>query len=144
MVGSRTLASAVDLPLLARFYDEVYLPAFAHQREPREVWEAGLVAPAACRRFITLAGAGLDDAATARIDGGVTCEWYPRSRCGLLTYLVVAPGRSASTATATPPATSSSRWCHSAAQRSATRAPIAATTAPSSRSPSGSAPSVTA
>ena len=92
MVGSRTLASAVDLPLLARFYDEVYLPAFAHQREPREVWEAGLVAPAACRRFITLAGAGLDDAATARIDGGVTCEWYPRSRCGLLTYLVVAPG----------------------------------------------------
>lgn len=92
MVGPRTLASAADLPLLARFYDEVYLPAFAHQREPREVWEAGLIAPGACRRFITLVGEGLDDAATARIDGGVTCEWYPRSRCGLLTYLVVAPG----------------------------------------------------
>jgi hypothetical protein len=88
----RTLASAVDLPLLARFYDEVYLPAFAHQREPRAVWDAQLTAPGAYRLFVTLAGAGLDAAATARIDGGVTCEWYPRSRCGLLTYLVVAPG----------------------------------------------------
>ena len=92
MVDTRTLAGAVDLPLLARFYDEVYLPAFAHQREPRAGWEARLTAPGAYRLFVTLAGAELDAAATARIDGGVTCEWYPRSRCGLLTYLVVAPG----------------------------------------------------
>lgn len=93
MVGFRTLASALDRPLLARFYDEVYLPAFAHQREPREVWEAQLGAPArGYQLFITLAGVDLDDAGRARIDGGITCEWYPRSGCGLLTYLVVAPG----------------------------------------------------
>ena len=88
----RALTGA-DLPLLARFYDELYLPAFAHQREPREVWDAELRAPAATlHRVILLAGAGLEAAATARLDGGVVGEWYPRSRCGLLTYLVVAPG----------------------------------------------------
>ena len=89
----RTLASAAEQPLLARFYDEVYLPAFAHQREPREVWDAQLIAPTpTLHREIVLAGEGLDDVATARLDGGAIGEWYPRSRCALLTYLVVAPG----------------------------------------------------
>jgi GNAT superfamily N-acetyltransferase len=92
MAGLRTLTAAADLPLLARFYAEVYLPAFAHQREPREVWDAQISRPGAYRLIVTLAGERLEAAATARIDGGITCEWYPRSRCGLLTYLVVAPG----------------------------------------------------
>ncbi|MBK9034244.1 MAG: hypothetical protein IPL61_23770 [Myxococcales bacterium] len=88
----RTLTAA-DLPVLARFYDELYLPAFAHQREPRAVWDAALLTPAAdLRRVILLAGTDLDDATAARLDGGVVAEWYPRCRCGLLTYLVVAPG----------------------------------------------------
>lgn len=91
--ASRRLSVPGDLPLLARFYDELYLPAFAHQREPREVWEARLAdAGAPYRLMITVAGADLDDARAARLDGGVACEWYPRSRCGLVTYLVVAPG----------------------------------------------------
>ena len=89
----RALESAADLPLLVRFYDEVYLPAFAHQREPREVWDAALVAPTSTlHRAIVLGGEGLDNVATARIDGGAIGEWYPRSHCALLTYLVVAPG----------------------------------------------------
>jgi len=81
-----------DLALLERFYRDVYLPAFAHQREPLEAWTTRLVTPdAAYEHTIVLAGQDLDDAARGRIDGGVVFERYPRSRCGFVTYLVVSP-----------------------------------------------------
>jgi GNAT superfamily N-acetyltransferase len=88
----RALRDPGDAPLLARFYDELYLPAFAHQREPLEAWTRQLWGAAAAYELsIVLAGADLDDAARARLDGGIVSERYPSSACGFLTYLVVAP-----------------------------------------------------
>jgi GNAT superfamily N-acetyltransferase len=88
----RTITSPADRPLLARFYDEVYRPAFAHQCEPLASWERQLWGDArGYRQLIVIAGIELDDASCARIDGGILCERYPLSACGLLTYLVVAP-----------------------------------------------------
>jgi GNAT superfamily N-acetyltransferase len=81
-----------DAPLLARFYEELYLPAFAHQREPLDAWTRQLWGPAAPYELsIVLAGAALDEPARARLDGGIVYERYPSSACGFLTYLVVAP-----------------------------------------------------
>jgi len=88
----RSVRDRRDAPLLARFYDEVYLPAFAHQREPLAAWTAQLWGDAAAYDLaIVVAGDHLDDPSRARIDGGVISELYPASACGLLTYLVVAP-----------------------------------------------------
>ena len=79
-----------DAALLARFYDELYLPAFHHQREPLAAWEAQLWGEAAPYELaIVLAGHDLDG--DARLAGGIASELYPASGCGLLTYLVVAP-----------------------------------------------------
>ena len=66
---------------LARFHRGIYLDAFAAQREPLENW---------------LTHEGYDFDARLVLDGdeiiaGITYEFYPRSRCGLVTYLVVAP-----------------------------------------------------
>lgn len=82
-----------DAALLSRFYDELYLPAFHHQREPLAAWTAQLWgdAPAAYDLTIALTGEQLGDPTQARLAGGVVSELYPRSGCGLLTYLVVAP-----------------------------------------------------
>lgn len=88
----RELRDPADAPLLRRFYDELYLPAFHHQREPLEAWTRQLWGDAAPYDLsIVLAGADLDDAPRARIDGGIVSELYPASGCGFLTYLVVAP-----------------------------------------------------
>lgn len=73
-----------DRELLARFYDDVYLPAFAAQREPLEAWLAHLDGPQPYRQHIVVAGDG-------GRDGGVVFERYPGSGVGLVTYLVVAP-----------------------------------------------------
>lgn len=83
-------------PLLARFYDELYLPAFAHQREPLEAWHEQLWGerPAPYDLTITLVVEGdgeRTDLDRARIDGGIVGELYPQSRCAILTYMVVAP-----------------------------------------------------
>lgn len=90
-------AVLVSLPehddLLDAFYADVYLPAFRHQREPLEVWKRQLggerTGPILC---ISVIGNDLHDRERRRIDGGMVAELYPRSGCGLLTYLVVAPG----------------------------------------------------
>ncbi len=87
------IAAPAHAALLARFYDELYLPAFAHQREPLDAWQSQLWgdAPAPFELTITLAGDSLADPDQARIDGGIVGERYPRSRCAILTYMVVAP-----------------------------------------------------
>lgn len=92
MSDLRELRDAADARLLERFYAELYLPAFHHQREPLEAWTRQLWGDAAPYDLsIVLAGDDLDDAARARLDAGIVSELYPASGCGFLTYLVVAP-----------------------------------------------------
>ncbi|HEY5922977.1 MAG TPA: GNAT family N-acetyltransferase [Kofleriaceae bacterium] len=71
--------------LLERFYRDVYLPEFSSQREPLDAWQSALRGEQPYRMFVRLAVDG--DA----ILGGVTYELYPRSGCGFITYVVVAP-----------------------------------------------------
>lgn len=68
-----------------RFYEGIYLDAFAAQREPLETWQAALRGelPYAMHVRVVLDG---DD-----IAAGSTYELYPQSRCGFRTYMVVAP-----------------------------------------------------
>jgi GNAT superfamily N-acetyltransferase len=72
--------------LLDAFYAGIYLDAFAAQREPLDVWKRALRGELPYRQTIRLALAG------DRIAGGISYELYPESRCGLVTYNVVAPG----------------------------------------------------
>jgi len=81
---SEVRITRADDPRLARFYDEVYLPAFAHQREPLEAWQRALEGAAYA---LTIVLEIEDD----RIDGGIVFERYPKSDVALITYLVVAP-----------------------------------------------------
>src|SRR5829696_3956917 len=71
--------------LLDAFYRGIYLDAFAAQREPLEVWKRALRGELPYRQTIRLALDG------DRIVAGISYELYPRSRCGLVTYNVVAP-----------------------------------------------------
>jgi GNAT superfamily N-acetyltransferase len=70
-----------DRDQLARFHAGIYLDAFSAQREPLENW---------------LDPQGYELDARLVLDGdeiiaGITYEAYPKSRCGLVTYMVVAP-----------------------------------------------------
>lgn len=77
---------ARDVDLLRAFHDDVYLPEFAHQREPFDAWVTALRGDAPYHLT----------ALVATDDAGVVAERYPRSGCGLVTYLAVAPrGRGA-------------------------------------------------
>jgi GNAT superfamily N-acetyltransferase len=67
-----------------RFYDGIYLEAFAAQREPCESWLAALHGEAPYQWWLRLARDGDE------IVGGITTELYPRSVCALVTYFVVA------------------------------------------------------
>jgi GNAT superfamily N-acetyltransferase len=82
--------AAADDELLRSFYDDVYLPAFAHQREPIEAWQRALRG-AEYAFTIVVSGEDLHDRSRRRIDGGVVFERYPRSGGAIITYLVVAP-----------------------------------------------------
>jgi GNAT superfamily N-acetyltransferase len=73
-------------PLLERFHGGLYLSAFAAQAEPLEVWKWALWSDEAPYRM-TLQLALEGDS----IMGGIAFELYPRSGCGLVTYVVVAP-----------------------------------------------------
>jgi hypothetical protein len=75
--------AAEDGELLERFYRELYLPAFAAQREPLETWQAALAGELPYRMFARLA---VDHDVLL---GGITYELYPSSECGLITYVVV-------------------------------------------------------
>jgi len=70
------------LSLLERFYAEVYLPEFAAHREPLEAWQRALAGDAPYALTIDI---------DPDLRGGIAYELYPRSRVGLVTYLVVAP-----------------------------------------------------
>jgi GNAT superfamily N-acetyltransferase len=71
--------------LLEAFHGGIYLDAFAAQREPLDVWRRALRGELPYRQTIRLALDG------DRIAGGIAYELYPESRCGLVTYNVVAP-----------------------------------------------------
>jgi GNAT superfamily N-acetyltransferase len=59
--------------------------AFAAQREPLAAWQSALRGDAPYRMHVRLALEGDD------VRAGITYELYPRSQCGLVTYMVVAP-----------------------------------------------------
>jgi GNAT superfamily N-acetyltransferase len=83
-----------DDDLLNAFYRELYLPAFpiVSEQEDPEVWAPRLWGPAGrLELHILLAGSQLADPERRILAGGVAFELYHESRCGLLTYLVVAP-----------------------------------------------------
>ena len=73
------------MTLVERFYREVYLPEFAAHREPLEAWQRALAGEAPYRMRLRIEVDG------DQIQGGLASELYPRSACGLVTYLVVAP-----------------------------------------------------
>jgi GNAT superfamily N-acetyltransferase len=74
-----------DDPRLAEFHRGIYWDAFAKQHEPLATWQRALRGDDAYRLTVRLAVDG-DELA-----GGIAFELYPRSRCGLVTYMVVAP-----------------------------------------------------
>ena len=70
---------------LATFHAGIYMDAFAAHQEPLAVWQRALRGELAYALTVRLA---IEDGA---IVGGIAFELYPRSRCGLMTYMVVAP-----------------------------------------------------
>lgn len=87
MIETLTLTDrAQHEPLLERFYRELYLSEFAGaQAEPIDVWKWALWdGEAPYRMSLRLAIDG------GNIVGGIAFELYPRSNCGLVTYVVVA------------------------------------------------------
>ena len=72
-------------PLLDAFYRGIYWAAFEHQREPLDVWQRALRGELPYRQTIRIALDG------GEIVAGIAYEHYPRSGCGLVTYMVVAP-----------------------------------------------------
>jgi len=83
--ATRSERVGADDPLLAEFYRSIYLDAFASQREPLEAWQRALRGE---RPYALTISVVLDGDAIA---GGIAYELYPTSRCGLVTYMVVAP-----------------------------------------------------
>lgn len=77
---------AVHEALVERFHRELYMSAFAAQAEPLEVWTWALWSGEAPYRLALQLAVDGD-----RILGGIAFELYPRSGCGLVTYVVVAP-----------------------------------------------------
>ena len=78
------IVDATDEELVA-FHRGIYLDAFAAQHEPLDIWQRA-------RRgelpYEFRARIAVDDQGIA---GGIAFERYPQTRCGLLTYMVVAP-----------------------------------------------------
>jgi GNAT superfamily N-acetyltransferase len=86
------IASHDDESLLDEFHGGVYWEAFAEQQEPVAVWKRALWGGMAPYRLtIRIAGHALRDRARRVILGGIAFEHYPRSACGLVTYMVIAP-----------------------------------------------------
>jgi GNAT superfamily N-acetyltransferase len=74
-----------DDPRLDAFYRGIYWDEFADQHEPLASWRAALCGERSYELTIDLA---LDGDV---ICGGIAYERYPLSRCGFVTYMVVAP-----------------------------------------------------
>ncbi|HET9621848.1 MAG TPA: GNAT family N-acetyltransferase [Kofleriaceae bacterium] len=78
--------------VLDEFHRGIYWDAFAAQQEPLAVWKRALWhGDGAFELTIRLAGRALGDPARRELLGGIAYERYPRSGCGLITYMVIAP-----------------------------------------------------
>jgi GNAT superfamily N-acetyltransferase len=87
-----TISSHDDEGLLDEFHAGVYWEAFPDQQEPVEVWKRALWGGASPYELtIRIAGRALRDREQREIAGGIAFEHYPRSRCGLITYMAIAP-----------------------------------------------------
>jgi GNAT superfamily N-acetyltransferase len=87
-----TIANHDDEALLDEFHSGIYWDAFAEQQEPVAVWKRALWG-GACPYELTIriAGRALRDRTRRELVGGIAFERYPRSGCGLITYMVIAP-----------------------------------------------------
>lgn len=81
----KLVALAAGDPRIDAFHRGIYWDEFAEQHEPVAHWHAALRGARPYQLRIELAVDG------DRILGGICIERYPRSGCGLLTYVVVAP-----------------------------------------------------
>jgi GNAT superfamily N-acetyltransferase len=87
-----TITGPEDEALLEAFHGGIYWDAFAAQQEPIEIWKRALWGGAAPYELtIRIAGRALRDPARRTVLGGIAFERYPRSGCGLITYMVIAP-----------------------------------------------------
>ena len=81
-----------DEGLLDEFHAGVYWDAFPDQQEPVAVWKRALWGGAAPYELtIRIAGHAVRDRVRRQILGGIAFERYPRSGCGLVTYMAIAP-----------------------------------------------------
>eukprot|EP00160_Parvularia_atlantis_P014350 Unigene3522_Nuclearia_a/m.10756 Unigene3522_Nuclearia_a/g.10756 ORF Unigene3522_Nuclearia_a/g.10756 Unigene3522_Nuclearia_a/m.10756 type:complete len:264 (-) Unigene3522_Nuclearia_a:63-854(-) len=86
----RDLHVDYDRALLVRFYEDMMVPNFGQfedELEPVDVWTQSMEQPETnpyTLHVILLFGPG-----SSKIAGGVACEYYPKSNCGLLTYIAV-------------------------------------------------------
>lgn len=83
------------LPALKRAYDQLYVAAFPFPDEQESYDQYRervlIVRGSAPETHFLIAGSNLEDEQSMEIGGFLIVEWYRRSRCGLLTYLAVAP-----------------------------------------------------
>ena len=87
-----TITNHDDEGLLDEFHSGVYWDAFAEQQEPVAIWKRALWGGASPYELtVRVAGRALRDRVRREIVGGIAFERYPRSRCGLVTYMVIAP-----------------------------------------------------
>jgi GNAT superfamily N-acetyltransferase len=88
------LRDARNDELLQAFYAELYVPAFPipTEQEDPTVWAPRLWgASDRLELHILVAGHNLAEPSRRVLAGGVAFELYRESRCGLITYLIVAP-----------------------------------------------------
>jgi GNAT superfamily N-acetyltransferase len=87
-----TITNHDDEELLDEFHTGIYWEAFAEQQEPVAVWKRALWGGASPYELtIRIAGRALRDRPRRELLGGIAFERYPRSGCGLITYMVIAP-----------------------------------------------------
>jgi GNAT superfamily N-acetyltransferase len=87
-----TITNHDDESLLDEFHTGIYWDDFAEQQEPLAVWKRALWSGTSPYELtIRIAGHALRDRARREILGGIAFERYPRSGCGLVTYMVIAP-----------------------------------------------------
>lgn len=87
-----TITNHDDESLLDEFHSGIYWDDFAEQQEPVEIWKRALWGGSSPYELtLRIAGRALRDRARREILGGIAFERYPRSGCGLITYMVIAP-----------------------------------------------------
>jgi len=87
-----TIENHDDEGLLDEFHGGVYWDAFPDQQEPVAVWKRALWGGVAHYELtVRIAGYAVRDRVRRQILGGIAFERYPRSGCGLVTYMAIAP-----------------------------------------------------